>query len=46
MELRHAFYSNMTQTAMPQINGIIIIRFKSFGINVMDVSITIAIKIK
>ena len=40
MEFLHALYTDMTQTAVPQISCTIIINFASFGINIMNMRIT------
>ena len=40
MEFLHALYTDMTQTAVPQISCTIIINFSSFGINIMNMCIT------
>ena len=40
MEFIHALYTDMTQTAVPQISCTIIINFASFGFNIMNVCIT------
>ena len=40
MEFLHELYTNMTQTAVPQISCTIIINFASFGINIMYMCIT------
>ena len=40
MEFLHALYTDMTQTALPQISSTIIINFASFGINIMNMFVT------
>ena len=40
MEFLHALYTDMTQTAVPQITCSIIIDFASFGINIMNMCIS------
>ena len=40
MEFLHALYTDMTQTAVPQISCTIIINFGSFGFNIMKMCIT------
>ena len=40
MEFLHALYTDMTQTAVPQISCTFIINFASFGINIMNMCVT------
>ena len=40
MEFLHALYTNMTQTAVPQISCTIIINSASFGFNIMNMCIS------